>query len=106
MVPNMNKPEYQEWLDAHHERRKHILKAIAIHKNFSHVGKLFNISRERVRQIAAANGHKTGAYLANKAKRDQRIKAAHATGKTMAEVAAQFRISEGRVWQIVRDYVK
>jgi DNA-binding NarL/FixJ family response regulator len=40
------------------------------------------------------------------AKRRLQIKDMHAAGKTMAEVAAQFRISEGRVWQIVRDYVK
>ena len=106
MVPDMNKPEYQEWLEVQRQKRQQILKAVAVHKNFAHVGKLFNISRERVRQIAAANGHKTGAYLANKAKRDRRIKAFYATGKSMAEVGAKFHISEGRVWQIVRGYVK
>ena len=106
MVPDMNKPEYQEWLEVQRQKRQQILKAVAVHKNFATVGKLFNISRERVRQIAAANGHKTGDYHAQKAKQRQKVKALYATGKSMAEVGAQFRISEGRVWQIVRDYVK
>ena len=45
--------------------------------------------------------------LAKKARRRQQIKDIYlAGGKTMAQVAAQFRISEGRVWQIVRDYQK
>ena len=51
-------------------------------------------------------GERARRAFAKKAARRQQIKDMHAGGMTMAEVGARFRISEGRVWQIVRDYVK
>ena len=49
--------------------------------------------------------------FAKKAQRRQSIKDYYAGGprnggRSMLQTAAQFRISEGRVWQIVRDYQK
>ena len=57
------------------------------------------------------NAKKYRNWMAKQATRRQRIKDFHAGGKpaggkSMAEVAAQFRISRGRAWQIVRDYQK
>lgn len=52
------------------------------------------------------NAKKYRNWMAKQALRRQKIKDFHATGKTLREVAYQFRISRGRVWQIVRDYVK
>jgi hypothetical protein len=57
------------------------------------------------------NAKKYRNWMVKQALRRQRIKDFHAGGpkvggKSMAEVAAQFRISRGRAWQIVRDYVK
>ena len=69
------------------------------------IGSSLGVSRQRAQQIAKAHGHNSK-WKEGKAKRDRRIKAFYVTGKTMAEIAAQFHISEGRVWQIVRDYVK
>ena len=51
-------------------------------------------------------GERAKKAFAKKAARRQQIKDLHASGMTMAKVAAQFRISEGRVWQIVRNYQK
>ena len=51
-------------------------------------------------------GERARKAFAKKAARRQQIKDLHASGMTMAKVAAQFRISEGRVWQIVRNYQK
>ena len=69
------------------------------------IGKRLGVSRQRAQQIAKAHGHESK-WGERKAKRDQRIKAFYATGKSMAETGAKFHISEGRVWQIVRDYQK
>ena len=86
-------------------RALHVIRLREDGETWESIGNVLGVSRQRAQQIAKAHGHKSN-WAAKKAKRDQRIKAAHATGKTMAEVAAQFRISKGRVWQIVRDYQK
>ena len=69
------------------------------------IGTLMGVSRQCVQQLAKAHGY-TGNYRAQKAKQRQKVKALYATGKSMAEVGARLGISEGRVWQIVRDYQK
>ena len=50
------------------------------------------------------NGKKYKQWVERQRARREQIKNFHASGKTMAEVAAQFGISRGRAWQIVRDY--
>lgn len=52
------------------------------------------------------DGKRYKSWLVRQAQRRAQIKAFHASGKTMAEVAAQFGISRGRAWQIVRNYAK
>ena len=57
------------------------------------------------------NAKKYGRWMAKMERRRRKIKDFHAGGpkvggKSMAEVAAQFGISRGRAWQIVRNYVK
>ena len=56
-------------------------------------------------------GERARKAFAKKAARRQQIKDYYgggpkAGGHSMDKTAAQFRISEGRVWQIVRDYVR
>ena len=50
------------------------------------------------------NGKKYKQWMERQKSRREQIKAFHAGGKTLAEVAVQFGISRGRAWQIVRDY--